>query len=333
MLKRKRVQQKTIDTTTKEKYIFTLDSYIVVDKKSIRIGYKINFDLYITNEDSFVYIFLDSGTTIDLKDIEKIEKIDQIFISKSAKEEYNHFLEDNIQNIVEDESLSIDEKSEIIYESTTELTHSLYENPNALKNAQLSKNIVDPILQTVLHNKNTISSYMKIIEHDYYTHTHSLNVSIYALCLGAKLNLSRDRLTALGRSALLHDLGKSKININILNNKGSLTDDEFSSMKMHPLYGYEIAKRLNIEDSDILDGIKHHHEKLNGRGYPDRLMDYEITLFPRIISICDVFDALTTKRSYKEAMDSYTALIIMKKEMGGDLDKSILDSFIKMLHS
>lgn len=131
-------------------------------------------------------------------------------------------------------------------------------------------------------------------------------------------------------SALLHDLGKSRVDPKITNKKGRLTEDEFDEMKHHPLYGHTIALKIGIRDNRILDGIRHHHEKLDGSGYPDGLMGNSITLFARIIAVCDVFDALSTQRSYKERMSSYDTLLLMKKTMQHHLDMVLVDSFIKM---
>jgi HD-GYP domain-containing protein (c-di-GMP phosphodiesterase class II) len=332
MLKRKKIVQLKINSLFIEPHKNQLDSYILVDKRFFHIGDEVNFNLFFLDKPTHMSLFLQSDTVIDLKQKHKLRQAEQLFISKSKKERYDSFRECHIQNVLEDHSMSLDEKIDIIYESSTELTQSLYNNPNALENAQRSKNIVTPILQSILYHEDTISSYIKIIEYDYYTHTHSLNVSIYALCLGAELNLAEKTLTALGRSALLHDLGKSKIEHDIVAKTEELSQYEFERMKMHPASGYEIAVDIGIKSKDILDGIRHHHEKLNGMGYPDRLKDDEITLFPRIIGVCDVFDALTTKRSYKNAMSSYDALYLMKTEMHNHLDMHIVDVFIKMLH-
>ena len=147
-----------------------------------------------------------------------------------------------------------------------------------------------------------------------------------------KLGLDEDRLRDLGRSALLHDLGKSEIEHKIVDKDGVLTRFEYEHMQMHPSLGFEIALKIGITNKNILDGIRHHHEKLDGRGYPDNLKGKEISLFPRIIGVCDVFDALTTRRSYKKAMSSYSALHMMKLYMTEHLDMGILDTFIKILH-
>ena len=332
MIQRTQIRQTKINslfTQSKESEVFP---YMLVDKKVFHIDDYIDFSIFYSDENHSISVFLEQNSTIGLKYLHKIKTLDEILILKSDREKYDIFLEKNIQNIVDDKALSIDEKCDIIYESSTELTLSLYSNPEALKNAQISKSIITPILGTILHNNNTISSYIKIIEYDYYTHTHSLNVSIYALCLGSEMKLNEEKLSLLGRAALLHDLGKSKVDINIVNKKAKLTQNEFKKMKMHPSFGYEIALKMGIEDKDFLDGIHYHHEKLNGTGYPDNIKDKAITLFPRIIAVCDIFDALTSRRSYKDAMTSFDALILMKREMSNHLDMQILGIFIKMLH-
>jgi len=332
MIKRQKIQQNKINSLITKDNEPKVSSYMIIDKKLFSIGDEINFDIYYSDENNNLSLFIESDDELSLKKFHKLKTIDELFILKSDKEKYDIFLEENIQKIVDNEKLSIDEKSEIIYEASTELTHSLYTNPDALKNAQLSQNIITPILVTILHNDNTILSYIKIIEYDYYTHTHSLNVSIYALCLGSEMKLDSDRLALLGRAALLHDLGKSKVNHNIVNKEAKLTESEFQEMQMHPAFGYDIALNMKIDDKDFLDGIHYHHEKLNGTGYPNHLKSENITLFPRIIAVCDIFDALTSKRSYKEAMSSFDALVLMRKEMSEHLDMKILSTFIKMLH-
>lgn len=332
MIKQKHIDQLHINSTFVVPDKNEVSSYVLLDKRFLHVGDSINFNLYFKNQLTHMSLFLQSETVIDQVQKQRLQKIEQIFASRSEYHKYESFVEEHLQNLLHDTSLSMDEKTDIIYTSSTELTHSLYDNPDALENAQRSENIVMPILGSIIHNENTVASYIKIIEHDYYTHTHSLNVSIYALCLGAELGLKEEKLISLGRSALLHDLGKSKIKYEVINKNGLLSEEEFQEMKNHPSLGHDVAISIGIVDKEILDGILHHHEKIDGNGYPDKLRDHEISLFPRIIGICDVFDALTTKRSYKEDMRSFNALQIMKNEMNTHLDMKILNVFIKMLH-
>lgn len=328
--------KKIIQTTLKSNYVNVQNdmrtSYMTIDKSLIDIGDKLQFNLYVNDFLAHMSLYLQSNSVIDEEHKKSLMEIERLYIDKKQKSEYECFIEKKLQDTVENEQLSLKEKADIIYTSASELTSSLYENPNALENVQRSKNIVEPILQTIIYDESAIKSFIKIIGHDYYTHTHSLNVSIYALCLGSELGMNETKLSALGRSALLHDLGKSSVDLSILNKIGLLNHSEFDRMKKHPSLGYETAINIGIKDKNILDGIRHHHEKLDGMGYPDGLKGKEITLFPRIIGVCDIFDALTTQRSYKKALCSYDAIYLMKTHMHKHLDMKIVDTFIKMLH-
>lgn len=331
-LKRKKIQQDYVRSKLSKSMKKTSHSYVLFDKRLLHEGDKLKFDLFYHHEPTYMSLFLQSNTIIDADNKRRLKEVEEVYIPDEELARYELFLENSLQNIVKDEHYTLDEKTDIIYVSTSELTRSLYNNPNALGNVQHSKKIVTPILQSILYNEDTVSSYMKIIEYDYYTHTHSLNVSIYALSLGAELKLDEKKLTYLGQAALLHDLGKSKIERSIVNKETKLTAYEFEEMKMHPALGYDIAMKIGLINKDILDGIRHHHEKLDGMGYPDQLSGDEISLFPRIIGVCDIFDALTTRRTYKQAMHSYDALRLMKTRMHSHLDMYIVDTFIKMLH-
>jgi len=206
----------------------------------------------------------------------------------------------------------------------------LYNNPAALGNYETSKDIVGELVSTILDNNLTIKSLMGLAEHDYYTHTHSLNVSIYALSLGAYLKLDKDMLEKLGESALLHDLGKREIDADIINKNGKLTDKEFEIMKDHSMFGFKLAIKMGVRSKVVLEGIKYHHERVDGTGYPDGLKDKDIPLFAKIVAITDVFDALTSKRSYKDAMQTFEALKLMKLKMNDHLDVKLINDMIMM---
>lgn len=207
---------------------------------------------------------------------------------------------------------------------------NLFNNPEALGNYEASKAVVEDMTGIISDNKFSIKYLMNITTHDYYTHTHSINVTIYALSLGSYLRLKKEVLNELGEAALLHDLGKSKIDPAIINKNAKLTDEEFAQMKQHPSLGYTIALKLGIKNRNVLEGIRHHHEKMDGSGYPFRMRGENIPLFARIVGMCDIFDALTSKRSYKEAMSTFEALSLMKKTMKEHIDSNLLLKMIEM---
>jgi putative nucleotidyltransferase with HDIG domain len=309
-----------------------IKQYIPINKKVITEGEKINFKLYAEDEAHTVMsLFLQSDSMIDGNAKIRLHEIERLYIEEKDKEAYNEFITSHLSAIAALQEASIDDKVAIVYEKATETVAKMFENPDSLESYQEAKAIVSEFVENVFSDANTVASLLKITAHDYYTHTHSINVSIYAMSLGSFMGLSREDVEELGTSALLHDLGKSKVSAEIINKNGKLTDAEFAKMKEHPHFGFKIAQELGITDKRILSGIRNHHEKMDGKGYPDGLKAGEITLFARLIGVCDVFDALSTKRSYKDPMGSFEALYLMKTQMSTHLDMNIVNEFIKML--
>lgn len=307
--------------------------YKAIDKRLITEGSEINFNLFLPNEaKSAMSLFLQSDTAVDGDAKVKLREIETLYVSEEDEERYNEYVALHLQSIAKNSDIPTEEKARLVYAKATEAVDAMFKNPESLENVKNAQPIVNNLIDIILQDNSAVESLMKITAHDYYTHTHSINVSIYTLSLGSYLDITGKDLEVLGMAAILHDLGKSKIDYEIINKNGKLTDDEFVQMKQHPALGHEIALRLGIEDERILSGIRHHHEKMDGGGYPDNLKEDQISQFARIIGTCDVFDALSTKRSYKDPMSSFDSLRLMKQQMIGHLDMSMVDAFIRMLH-
>lgn len=308
--------------------------YKRIDKRLITEGSQIDFNLFLPNDTkSAMSLFLQSDTAVDGNAKVKLREIEGLYVSEEDEALYHAYVSRHLQSIAQNRDIPTDRKAQLIYEKATETVSAMFKNPESLENVKNAKDVVNSSIEIILNDHCAVESLMKITAHDYYTHTHSVNVSIYTLSLGAFLGISGNDLEILGMSAILHDLGKSKIDYEIINKNGKLTDEEFTQMKNHPVYGHEIALKLGINDERILSGIRHHHEKIEGRGYPDNLKGDQISYFARIIGVCDVFDALSTKRSYKDPMSSFESLLLMKQQMAGHLDMDIVNAFIKMLHN
>jgi hypothetical protein len=154
---------------------------------------------------------------------------------------------------------------------------------------------------------------------DSYTRGHTQRVSELSLRIGQELRLPPDRLRVIGQAAMLHDIGKIGVPDSILNKPGRLTDAELAIIRHHPVRGYEIISHVRSLRAAI-GGVRHHHERLDGSGYPDGLAGDAIPLEARIISVADVYDALTSERSYRAAMTSQQALAVVDAEAGRTLD-------------
>lgn len=167
---------------------------------------------------------------------------------------------------------------------------------------------------------------------DEYTSGHSLRVGYYATALGRELGLDDVDLQMLQWSALLHDVGKIGIRDDVLNKNGRLTDEEFSHIKEHPVRSHRVVRTIP-QLADALDGVLYHHERYDGTGYPAGLKGENIPLQARIIQIADVFDALTSSRSYRGAYDWTTALAILQEESGKTVDPRLQGIFSRLIRA
>ncbi len=179
---------------------------------------------------------------------------------------------------------------------------------------------------------NDLHSSMRLLYHkDDYTFNHSFAVSILAISFGKWANFSEEDIFQLAMGALLHDIGKLKIDEYIINKPGRLTDKEFLEMKNHPKYGYDILLDTGEVTEEVLKIVLQHHEKIDGTGYPYALRSEEIHEFAKIVAICDIYHALTSKRAYKDGMNPFDAFNIIKNDSFSTLDPYYFHLFLKNL--
>jgi putative nucleotidyltransferase with HDIG domain len=162
---------------------------------------------------------------------------------------------------------------------------------------------------------------------DHYTYGHSMRVTYFAMVLGKELGLSDADIYDLQLSALFHDIGKIGTPDAVLNKPTRLTDEEFKIMKQHPSQSYDILKGFDNFEK-IARNAKHHHERYDGRGYPDGLKGEEIPLFARIILIADTFDAMTSTRVYRKGLPYEVAFEELKEFSGSQFDPGLVHHFI-----
>jgi HD-GYP domain-containing protein (c-di-GMP phosphodiesterase class II) len=162
---------------------------------------------------------------------------------------------------------------------------------------------------------------------DPYTRGHSERVARYSIAIGKNLSLPERDMRNLRISALLHDVGKIGIDDRILRKPGALSDDEFEVMKQHPAKGAAIMSGV-AQLIDIIPGMKYHHEKWSGGGYPDGLEGEQIPMQARIVAIADTFDAMTTNRPYQKAMELNYVVEKIKSFGGTRFDPRVVDAFV-----
>ena len=189
--------------------------------------------------------------------------------------------------------------------------------------------------QNMTSFENVLISLANTVEaKDIYTQGHVKRVSDLAITIGMSMGRSETELEALRIGGALHDIGKIGVPQEILNKPDGLSKEEWQAMRKHPEYGYNICLPLKRNLKQALDIIRHHHEKMDGSGYPDGLKGNEISIPARIMAVADIFDALTTDRPYRKAMVREKALSILREEAGkGKLDDAVVSCLMNMLEA
>jgi len=191
--------------------------------------------------------------------------------------------------------------------------------------------MVDGLIESVFRNESAAATMFKLRRFDEYSYTHCINVGVLAIILGKYLGQDKNTLRLLGLSGLFHDVGKARIPEEILTKPGGLTTREMGIMKTHPLESYKIISNTPGPEQNILRGAIEHHERFDGTGYPRGLAGADIGIFGRIVSIVDVYDALTSKRCYRNAMPTGKALSLMYQWRDSSFAPNSIEHFIKCI--
>lgn len=204
----------------------------------------------------------------------------------------------------------------------------LYQDTQSPDFTNASKSITDDLMKAIADNDAVAVDISALKVSDEYTFKHSVDVATMSMIVARKYGLNHQQVYEIGITGLLHDIGKAQIPNEVLNKAGKLTDEEFAVMRQHSLFGYRILEHKKDLSDEIKLGVLQHHEKTNGKGYPLMVAEDKITLFARIISIADIYDALVTERPYKKPFSPRDA-VEMIMSMTGELDINVMRCFLE----
>ena len=196
--------------------------------------------------------------------------------------------------------------------------------------ASSAPGLVSEIADSVTRNPSALISLARIKTADEYTFMHSVAVCALMVGLARQMGLNDEATQQAGLAGLLHDLGKAHVPLEILNKPGKLSDAEFALMRGHPGAGHALLQGQGLP-APVLDACLHHHEKIDGTGYPHRLPAEQITTLARMAAICDVYDAITSDRPYKAGWDPAESLRRMAEWTRDHLDQRLYQAFVKSL--
>jgi len=234
-----------------------------------------------------------------------------------------------LKDLAADTTLSPDKKAGAVYNESMLLMERLFQGPTA-KSIGETKQGIFHVVDIILSDNAVALQMLGLLSHDYYTYTHCVNVGVLSVSLAKALygKDDTDTLKELGAGFFFHDIGKVSVSNAIINKRGKLTEQEMGEMRTHPYKGYEILEKAGFLTKEAELIVLQHHERSDGGGYPRGLKGREIHEYGRICSVADVFDALTSDRSYHSSRSSYEALTLMREKLLGHFERDFFESFV-----
>lgn len=298
-------------------------TFVPINK--LKAGMVLDRDIYLFNSITSKIIMLRCGQILTQAYIEKLHEFDILGAYIHTKQEKDRIkITTHVRQPI---------KRELRQEALSNI-HQVYDMFN-----QVAQKInVSSINQTMSISKKLVNSLKCNVEakisianlklYDDYTYNHSLGVSILSIAIGLELGLKTQDLYDLGLCALLHDIGKMAVPISIIAKPSKLTEEEFNIVKQHPAKGAEFFLKHHLANNTICAGVLTHHEKYDGTGYPSGLSGDDIPLFGRIISVADVYDALTSIRPYRKPSTPAEAIEYIMGSSGVAFDLAIVRAFL-----
>ena len=314
----------------KQVHIDNAKFFTLLDLNSLHVGDELVYNIFIQRNKDYV-IIIEAGTKLSDELYEKLQKQEQLYVSKMEMNRQKPSC-DTLIAYIKYYKHNLEKSLHFLYEINDKLFTEFLDSKNNTINTSCLQTIVKSIIFLIQQNQNYLKETMPYFSSEYSIAYHSLHVAIYTINLSHLLRLQEEQLIDAGIAGLLHDLGLKKINNSILTKEQPLSFKELELVHKHSIYSTEFAQKNNISNQYILDAIMHHHECYDGTGYPDHLKKNKILQLTSILAIADVFDALTNDRPYRQKHTSFDALKIMMQDT--DMVHKFNQTFLKeFLHS
>ena len=227
------------------------------------------------------------------------------------------------------------EASRLTFRSARDLSRSIMDGIRIGRSIDFNacREVVEEVVDSVLNNPDALRFLSQIKNRDAYTAEHSLNVGILSATFARHVGLEKFEIKNVAMSGLLHDVGKAKVPLDILNKPGHFTPDEARIMASHAKYGRDLLLSLPENERFAIDVAHSHHERIDGKGYPRQLVSHQIPYYAKMVSIADAYDAMTSDRVYGQAKTSAQALAIIQNNSGNQFDSALAADFIKCIGS
>jgi HD-GYP domain-containing protein (c-di-GMP phosphodiesterase class II) len=325
-------------TSIADQFVTAIQSnqeYIPVHISSLRVDSVTGFDLFLrVRPDEPVVLYAERNTPFGERSRRRLQenRVEYLYISSSQQGLYRAYLESHLPAILQDPSIETEAKSEILYASAHGLMQEIFENPELDGALGRSRDLVKNTIQFMYGQRRALRHLIQAASTDYQLYTHAVNGFVLGMGLALRAGIGTPKeLAAFGTGAMLRDIGMTRVPQTIREATGKLTVSQFDMLKRHTEMGEEMVAELGETNRLTLDIVRHHHERIDGTGYPDRLEGNGLQPLLKVMTIADTFDALTTRRNHQRPMGSFEALRLMRLRMNRELDPALLDLFVRMM--
>lgn len=318
--------------------IATPDNFIAIPLMTLRENQGRLPDLYLRYPDQEKPILYRSASyQMQELDWEELEDLgwSYLWLHESEAAKFSQRFEERIDSIIHDSQIELSEKCEMVFSVAYQWMQQVFESSNPRYVLQSSEPLISGFLEVIFSDPRAAHLFITKASVNFELYSHSINVLLYGVSLAKNaLEISQEEaLTQYGPGFLMHDIGKLRIPETLWDIEDSDEDsDDQKTIRHHIDYGIEIIREF-IELPPASEAIiRHHHERMDGSGYPDGLVGEQIPIEARIAAIADLFDTLSTNRSQRERMTSFEALKLMRSMVPGKFDENLFERFVFLFH-
>ncbi len=290
----------------------------------------LRFDLYLVHQSGSIVLYRKCGTEYDSGDCEELRSrgITHLYVPNVQHQQFQAALCEHACAAFENPSLSRQERTRIVRDSCSKLIENFMSTKRVEGISDTLGVMASKFGEWCANHKSEFAYLLDMSEHDFYTTTHMVNVGVGCTLLGAEiLGADHEMVHELSLGGLIHDLGKFGVPPEVLNKEGKLTDDEWDMIRKHPETGATILKVERGLSPMILDMTLHHHERLDGKGYPEGIKGDDLSLAARICGVVDVYDALTSARPYRGPIPPREVVEMMREDVPHALDAQVFSAW------
>ncbi len=322
-------------TTTEKRHCFQA-GFLPVPLQSVPPESLQGIEVFIYTHPTYS-LYKSCGLEFNLQDYNRLIEAgtEHVYISTRDHQKYYDAIESSLNEIVSDKKIALKQKCDVLYATTMALTKEITKSPPEGKTITKAEKLTESTIKLILNNPKAFQYLFKVSNHDFFTATHMSNVSILLVSFAEKIGIRDIRLLHdIGTGGMLHDIGKVFIPNDLLNSTEKLTTEEFDLIKGHVQRGLDHLREKADLSENVIKLVAEHHEKMDGSGYPNALQTDEISIFGRMITIVDMFEAMTSVRPYRDkSFSPEQAMDIIAEMTPKQLDEKVVNSFVQFIDS